>query len=93
MWMLALDLQGAEHGADGHQQSFIPGICSVLCSWLSPETKLYLKILGKHLAPLWHSKTCRCHLARLPARSSPPLLPPWQKQWSCCRAGDVLLAG
>lgn len=30
-------------------------------------------------APLWHSKTCRCSLACLPAPSPLPLLPPWQK--------------
>lgn len=89
MWMPVLDLQGAEHRADGHQQSCIPGICSVLCSWLSPAANLYLQILGKYLAPFWHSKTCGCHLVCLPAWSPLPLLPPWQKQWSCCGAGPL----
>lgn len=55
---------------------------------------LCLQILGKHLAPLQHSKTCRCQFGMsaspVPSATAPTLA---EGTWSGGGAGDVPLAG
>lgn len=56
---------------------------SDLCFWLPHIPKLHLQILGKQLAPLWHSRSHRCHLAHLPAQSRCHCSCPGRRLWSC----------